>query len=355
MQDAVGVADGAVQLSLPVVAFDLRGQRIPGQAHAVGDKLLGDGDPVDVRQGGQMRAEGAGGAVDLAEVFLFAHMLELAVETVDEHGELFAQRGRRGRLAVGQCEQGHVAILFGFFGQQVDNRLRVRQPHLFDCVLHAAGDGQVVDVLARAGEMHEGFQMGQLGFFTERVGGFVQFVVDIVFDRLHVMMRNRLMCRMTGDALRAELFGNGAQILLLGLGQRLDAGDDRLVAIAGEPVGEQDHPFDFHAHALAVECRFAHVFHQGGRLLVIAPVERGQCDCWDDVSKLHTAQDTSYREPAAVMLPPPLSSRHAALPVAGFFQGAADDLAEVPVMRGHRPGTKRERIGICRLMKFQMM
>lgn len=31
VHDAVGVGDGGVQLGLPVVAFDLRGQRVPGQ------------------------------------------------------------------------------------------------------------------------------------------------------------------------------------------------------------------------------------------------------------------------------------------------------------------------------------
>lgn len=68
--DAVGVGDGGVQLGLPVVAFDLRGQRVPGQAHTVRDELAGDSDPVDIRACGQVGTERAGRAVDLAQVLL---------------------------------------------------------------------------------------------------------------------------------------------------------------------------------------------------------------------------------------------------------------------------------------------
>ena len=78
VHDAVGVGDGGVQLGLPVVAFDLRGQRVPGQAHAVRDELAGDSDPVDIRACGQMRAERAGSAIDLAEIFLSPDLVQLS-------------------------------------------------------------------------------------------------------------------------------------------------------------------------------------------------------------------------------------------------------------------------------------
>ena len=63
-------------------------------------------------------------------------------------------------------------------------------------------------------------------------------------------------------------------------GERLDAGDNRLPVVSGEAVGEQNHPFDFHAHAFAVQCRFAQVFHQSGGLGMIAPIQRGEGDGW---------------------------------------------------------------------------
>ena len=82
VQNAVRMADGTVQLGLPVVRFDLRGQRIPSQTHAVGDELTGDGNPIHVRACGQMRAERAGSAIDLAEIFLSLDLVQLAVQTV---------------------------------------------------------------------------------------------------------------------------------------------------------------------------------------------------------------------------------------------------------------------------------
>ena len=99
VHDAVRVGDGRVELGLPVVAFDLRGQRVPGQAHAVRDELAGDSDPVDIRACGQVGTERAGRAVDLAQVLLVFDVLELTVQTVDVDGELLAECGRRGRLA----------------------------------------------------------------------------------------------------------------------------------------------------------------------------------------------------------------------------------------------------------------
>ena len=49
MQNAVGVADGAIQFGLPIMRFDLSGERIPRQIHAVGDEFAGDGHPIDIR------------------------------------------------------------------------------------------------------------------------------------------------------------------------------------------------------------------------------------------------------------------------------------------------------------------
>lgn len=94
------------------------------------------------------------------------------------------------------------------------------------------------------------------------------------------MVRNGFMRGMPGNALCPELLGDGTQECLFLFGERLDAGDNRLPVVSGEAVGEQNHPFDFHAHAFAVQCRFAQVFHQSGGLGMIAPIQRGEGDGW---------------------------------------------------------------------------
>ena len=288
MHDAVGVGDGGVELGLPVVAFDLRGQRVPGQSHAVGDELAGDGDPVDIRAGGQMGTERAGRTIDLAQVFLIFEVLELAVQTVDVDGELLAERSRRCRLAVGEGEQWHVLELFGLAGKVIDDALELRGPHVLHGVLDATGDGEVVDVFGRAGEVHEGLQLivdvGQLG------RSLVDLVVDVVLHSLHIVVGDGLVSGVLLDALSAEILGNGTQEGLLGFGERFDAVNDRLVAVALEAVGQKNHPFDFDTHTFTVEGGFAHVFNERSGGLVVAAVKRGQCDCGGNIGKLHNLQ-----------------------------------------------------------------
>ena len=288
VHDAVGVGDGGVQLGLPVVAFDLRGQRVPGQAHAVRDEFAGDGDPVDIRACGQVGTERAGRAVDLAQVLLVFDVLELTVQTVDVDGELLAERGRRGRLAVGEGEQRHILEFLGLAGEVVDDALELRGPHVFHRVLDATGDGEVVDVFGRAGEVHEGLQLvvdvGQLG------RSLVDLIIDVVLHGLHIVVGDGLMSGVLLDAFGAEVLGNGAQEGLLFGSERLDAVNDRLVAVALKAVGQKNHPFDFDTHAFAVQGRFAHVFDERGGGLVITAVERGQCDCGGNIGKLHNLQ-----------------------------------------------------------------
>ena len=287
VQDAVGVADGAVQFGLPIMRLDLRGQRVPGQTHAVRDEFAGDGHPIDIWARGEMRAESTGGTIDLAQVFLCPDFIQLAVQTIHIDGEFLAQRGRCGGLAVGQGQHGLVAVLVGLVGQMVDDGLCRGQPYVLYAVLHATRDGQVVDVLGCASEMHEGFQTCQLGVVPQHIGGFLQLGVDVIFHSLHIVVGLGLIRGVLGDAFGAEILRDGTQERLFLIGERLDAGDDGLVAVAIEAIGEQDHPFDLDAHAFAVQCGLAHVFDKGSGLPVIAAIKRGQCDCGGDISKLH--------------------------------------------------------------------
>ena len=243
-----------------------------------------------------MRAERAGSAIDLAEIFLSLDLVQLAVQTVHVHRKLLAQRSWGSRLAMGQRQHGLVAVFLGLLSQMVEDGLRARQPHVLDAVLHATGNGQVVDVFGCAGEMHQGLESGQLGFMTEHVGGLVKLIVDVIFHGLHVMMGFGLMSSMLSDAFSAEILRNGAQERLLLIGKRLDARNDGLVSVAFKTVGKQNHPFDFHTHALAVQCRFAQIFDKRSGLPMVAAVKRGQCDCRGNISKLHRQQHTFSRK-----------------------------------------------------------
>jgi hypothetical protein len=66
VQHPVEPGDVGIELGLPVVALDLGGQRVPRQAQAL-DEGLGDRLPVGARDGREVRAIGAGRAVELAE------------------------------------------------------------------------------------------------------------------------------------------------------------------------------------------------------------------------------------------------------------------------------------------------
>lgn len=203
-----------------------------------------------------------------------------------------------GRLAVRQRQQRHVAVFVGAGGEQIHDRVDAGQPHVLDGVLDAARGRQVVDVLARAGEVHEGLEVGQLRGAPKHVGGGVELVVDVIFHGFHVVVRHRFMRRVACDAFGAELLGDGAQERLLLLGERLDARHDWLPVIAGVAVGEHDHPFDFDAHALAVERGLAQVFDERGGLAAVSAIERGEGDGGEISVRFIAPHPTKHRNAA---------------------------------------------------------
>jgi hypothetical protein len=99
VQHPVEPRDVGVQLGLPVVRLDLGGQRVEGQP-----ELLDEGarhvQPVGAGHGRHVRAVGAGGPVELAEVLRRPDALQLTAQPVRQHRKLLAQRGGRGRLPV---------------------------------------------------------------------------------------------------------------------------------------------------------------------------------------------------------------------------------------------------------------
>ncbi|CAH0258498.1 hypothetical protein SRABI03_03388 [Microbacterium foliorum] len=99
VQDAAGMADPVVQLDLPVVGFDLRGEQIEAESEAL-DVLAGDGGPVGVGVGRQVRGPGARRPRELCEVVGCRDLGAHALETPCEDGDLLAHGRRRRGLAV---------------------------------------------------------------------------------------------------------------------------------------------------------------------------------------------------------------------------------------------------------------
>ena len=183
-----------------------------------------------------------------------------------EHRELLAD-GRRGRrLPVGAGEHRVGPVRDGALREAVDDVLERREPH----PLHRRADGErvgeVVDVLARAGEV------GEFGDGVEaeaREPG-----PHVVFDGLDVVPGRRLEARELVDVGLAEVGDEGPQ-----------AGG----LLGGEPrrseqfaVGEEYEPLDFHVDPGPVESRLGEVLAEFGHGGPVAPVERaegldGQC------------------------------------------------------------------------------
>src|ERR1700674_2489566 len=74
-QDRVDTRHDREQLGDKVVAFDLGGQRIPGQPESL-HEILAVRDPIDLRMREMMRVEVANRAVELAEKFLALELRE---------------------------------------------------------------------------------------------------------------------------------------------------------------------------------------------------------------------------------------------------------------------------------------
>ncbi len=82
------------------MGFDLSGVRIPVEAKAL-DEFLGIHSPVDFRVGGQVGIVVAHSAIDLAQKLGFTDLLYLSTQPMNHVGQLFANGGGRGCLAVG--------------------------------------------------------------------------------------------------------------------------------------------------------------------------------------------------------------------------------------------------------------
>ncbi len=204
-----------------------------------------------------MRRVGARRAVELADGDDRRGPGPLAPQPVHDDGDLLAHRRRGGWLAVGVREHRHRTRRVREVRERGDHRIQPRQPDVLDGLADRQRVGEVVDVLARAGEVDE------LGDAGEAEAG--QALADEVLDGLDVVPGDGLELREAVDLLLAELGGEAAQLAPVLVRERLDP--------EHAAVGEQDEPLDLHAHAGAVEAGLGQVLAEGLDRRAVAAVE----------------------------------------------------------------------------------
>ena len=260
-QDGVHPAHRLEQLGHVIVRLDLDGVRVPGQAQAF-NKAGGQAFPAHVRVGAQVGVEVAHCAVDLAQQRLCGDLLALALQAVHHIGHFLAQRGRRGRLAVGAAHHRQVGVHMGQLGQLGDHFIQLGQQHLFAGGFEHQRVRQVVDVFRGAGKVDElagrhHFGVAGQGFFQP------------VFNGLHIMVGARLDGLDGFGVLDAEAGNHGVDFFNGGRRKRRHFGNARL-------GGQHLQPFQLHLDAGLHQAIFRKHRAQGFGLAGVTAVQRRQ-------------------------------------------------------------------------------
>ena len=239
VQNTVRVRDAGVQLGLPVVRLNLCSERVPIEPEPF-DEVLGNFGPVGVWISGEVGSIRAGGARELAQVLDAIDLLQLALESVNEYGEFFAEGRWRCRLSVCAAHHGQFAIQLCLAGQLGDHRHEFRPPHIGDGCLHGERVGEVVDVFARAAHVSE------LGNALEALCR--QSISHEVLHSLDVVLRDPLGLGECVDLGLAEAARPLAQARDIAVGQGSGAEQ--------RAFGERDEPLDLDVNAGLVQPRF---------------------------------------------------------------------------------------------------
>ena len=261
-QDGVEAGGRVEQLGDAVVRLDLRRVRVVDEPEG-GDEARGHVRPVDVGVGDDVGVEVADRAVDLAEELGLGERASLAAHAVHDVRELLAERGRARGLAVRAREEGDVGRVAGERREGRVQRVDAGEQVLVPPAREQPVPGEVVDVLGRAGEVHELAVRGEAG---ERGVG-LEALLDEVLDRLDVVVRralDRLDARGVGDR---EPLADREQGVPLGGGRARELGHAGLVAEVQEPQ-------DLDAHALADQRELAEQASQGHGAGGVATVDR---------------------------------------------------------------------------------
>ena len=181
-------------------------------------------------------------------------------------GELFAHGGRRGGLAVGAAEHGHVGVGAGHAAQLAQHALQRWQQHVGACGLQLQSMAGVVDVFAGAGkvdELHHGGQLlahgtGQISALALRL--------DPIFHRFDIVIGGFLNV-FDGDGISGAKVRH--QCTQMGAGSRAEG---RKLGPTRFAQGDQPGHFDLHTPVhIAL---FAHQSAQRGEFVGVAAVQR---------------------------------------------------------------------------------
>ena len=226
--DAARARHVRVQLRLPVVRLDLRGQRVPRQAQALHERAS-QRRPIRARHRHDMRGPRARRAVDLAQVLRGLDARDLAGQTVREHRHLLADchGGRRLSVRVRQHRNGRPGL--GQAAQTIQESADRGQPHLLGRRLDGQRVRQVVDVLGGAEDVDDLAQGRQIRALTQLAGGRLEVFADQVFDGLDVVAGNRLELAQALNMIGSEIAGQRAQVVALRIRQRRRARQDTVV------------------------------------------------------------------------------------------------------------------------------
>ena len=242
------------------MGLDLDGVGIEAQAERF-DHLPREGRPVDLRAGRQMRVVVAHRAVHLGEDRHLGQALQRALEPCHHIGQFLAQRGGRGRLAVGAREHGRIGERVGHLAQPVDQPPPCRQQYLGARTPEHQRMRGVVDVLGGAGEVDELGRSLELRLPGHRFLQEVLHRLDIVVgDRLDRLDARRLLEAEPGHQLSEEPARG-----------RIEG---RQLGQAG--IRQRDQPGHLHLDPEAHEGRFREQVAQRAEARGIASVERRQ-------------------------------------------------------------------------------
>jgi len=236
------------------VGLDLRGEHVLAEAEASLDDRAGERFPVDVGVGREVGVEVADRAVELGGQGDGVELGGLAAQAVDEDGQLLAERGGRGRLAVGARQHGRAAHLVGQARERVGERLLGGAQHT-QAVAQHQGEGQIVDILRGAGKVHE--------LAERRERGTSQTLFDEVLDRLDIVIGDGLDRLDTARIFHREALGQsveeGAFVSSQGAGlgdaggvaQRVQPGDLHSDASLDQSVFRKDRAQQFQFRCVA--------------------------------------------------------------------------------------------------------
>ena len=259
--DGVDAPLHVAQLGDAVVRFDLRGVGVEVQAQRF-DEALRERGPVDVRICGQVGVVVADRAVDLAGHLDRGQLPALPLQPGEHVGQLLAHGGGRGRLAMRAREHRQRGVRMRHRAQGAAQPVQRRQQHLFARLPQQQRVAEVVDVLGRAGEMHELQRPRQVGVVA-------QAFLDPVLHRLDVVVGGGLDLLDAGGVGGAEVARQVAQPFHGRRRQRRQLLDGRL-------SGQRQQPFDLDVHAGADQSGLGEDRPQRRHLAGVAAVERGQ-------------------------------------------------------------------------------